>query len=212
MNKPLIVIGGGGHASVLVDILHQQKRDIVGIVSPEINSTRKVFQGIPHYIRDEDVLSFSPDTIKLINGLGSLPGSKLRKVIYEKFVMLGYEFESVIATSAIVSTYVTLAKGSQILPNAIIQTGATIGENTIINTGAIVEHDCSVGNNNHLAPSATLSGGVITKENVHIGTGASIIQSITIEAGAIIGAGSVVTKNVGPETIVYPPLNAEKAL
>ena len=55
MSKPLLIIGAGGHASVLVDILRQQKREILGIVSPEIVSRCKVFDGIDHFENDDDV-------------------------------------------------------------------------------------------------------------------------------------------------------------
>ena len=32
--KPLVIIGGGGHASVIVDILKRQKREIVAVMTP----------------------------------------------------------------------------------------------------------------------------------------------------------------------------------
>lgn len=210
MNKPLIVFGCGGHASVLIDILLQQKRDVIGCVCPEMNTTRRVFDHIPHYFSDDEVLNFSPNSIKLVNGIGSLPKNKLRAAIYDKFTALKYEFETVVAPSAIVSTYAFLANGSQILSNVIIQVGTKVGENTLVNSGAIVEHDCCIGKNNHLAPGVTISGGVSTHENVHIGTGASVIQSIVIEGNSVIGAGAVITKNVMADSVVYPARSVQK--
>ena len=88
MNKPLLIIGAGGHASVLVDILRQQQREIVGIVSPEIDTSRKVFQGIRHYTNDDDILNFESESIMLVNGIGSLPKSNLRSKIFDKFIGL----------------------------------------------------------------------------------------------------------------------------
>lgn len=203
MNKPLLIIGSGGHASVLVDILRQQNREIVGLVSPDIGYRREIFVGIERF-NDGDVSSFNRLKVNLVNGIGALPGNDLRSVLYNKFKVLGYEFETIIASNSIVSNYAQLEEGVQVLPNVVIQTGARIFSNTIINTGAIIEHDCIVGNNNHIAPGVTLSGQVVTSNNVHIGTGASVIQSVTIGQNSIVGAGCCVTKNVAENVVCFP--------
>jgi sugar O-acyltransferase (sialic acid O-acetyltransferase NeuD family) len=212
VSKPLIVIGSGGHASVLVDLLHQQKRDIQAIVSPEKPKDNIVFDDIIHLYKDDDILTFESDKVLLVNGIGSLPGNNLRKIIFDKFSALGYEFETIISDNAIVSKYAKFCSGCQIMAGAIIQANVTIGSNTIINTGATVDHDCRLGKNNHIAPGATLSGMVTTGSSVHIGTGASLIQNIKIEENSIIGAGATITKNIGKNTICYPARNKEKAL
>ena len=212
MIKPLLILGAGGHASVIVDILREQKREIIGVVSPQIDLNRAVFKGIQHYTCDEDILDFATDTVRLVNGIGAMPGASLRTSIYRNFISLGYEFETVVSSSAVVSSHAVLAAGSQIFPNATVQTGANIGENTIINSGAIIEHDCLVGKNNHVAPGATLSGDVQSGENVHFGTGSSIIQSIIIGNGVVIGAGATITKNVADNTICFPARSLYKIM
>ena len=210
MTKPLIIIGGGGHASILLDILLQQNREILGFVCPKIDSSRRIFSNIQHYSSDNDVLKWPKNSIFLVNGLGSLPKKSRREGIFEKFLALGYEFETVISSYSIVSPYAELANGCQIFPGAIVQTGAQIGENTIVNSGAIVEHDCKVGKSNHIAPNALLCGGVETQENVHVGAGATIIQSIHIGAHAIIGAGTTVINNIEGSAVVYTAKNTTK--
>ena len=211
MNKKIFILGSGGHASVLVDILLQQQIAIAGIAGPGLKSLRKSLENIPCY-QDSDLLSFKTEEILLINGIGSIPGNSLRFDVYKKFISLGYSFESVIASSAIVSPHAILASGVQVMQGAIIQAGAVIGENTIINTGVIVEHNCIIGSNNHLAPGVTLSGEVESKNNVHFGTGASVIQSIQIGNNSVIGAGATVTKNVDDNEILYPARATKKAL
>jgi sugar O-acyltransferase (sialic acid O-acetyltransferase NeuD family) len=210
--KPLLVIGAGGHASVLVDILLHQKRKILGVVGPQIVSESKVFDGIEVFNNDDDVLEFNKSAIKLVNGIGSMPKSQLRSIIFNKFKALGYEFETVISDSSIVSPYAKLDEGAQIFPGAIIQTDVTIGANTIINSGAIIEHGCVIGNDNHIAPGATLSGQVHTKEFVHVGTGASVIQNINIARNVVIGAGAIVTNNVEQNTICFPARAVKRVL
>ena len=141
MSKPLLILGAGGHASVLVDILFQQKRKILGVVSPEVDSNSKVFNGIEHFESDDEILKFDKNSIKLVNGIGSLPGNNLRSLIFNKFGAMGYEFESVIDSTAIVSSFTELGEGVQVFPGVIIQTGVSIGANCIINTGTIIDND-----------------------------------------------------------------------
>lgn len=212
MSKPLVIIGAGGHAAMLVDILKQQSATILGLVSPEQVIERQVFASIKHYISDNDILAFDEKKVLLVNGIGSLPKSNLRTRIYQKFTDLGYQFTSVIADSAIISPFAQLASDVQVLPGAIINSGTFIGKNTIVNTGAIVEHDCQIGSHNHLAPRATLSGQVASKNNVHFGTGSSIVQNVFIGENVIIGAGATITKNVADNMICFPARISQKVL
>lgn len=202
--KPLVVIGGGGHASVLVDILRSQQREILAIVSLEDISQRRVFSGLIHLKNDDDVLGFSPDSVHLVNALGMLPRSQLKCKLNEYFLSLGYSFETVISDSAQVSSFAEIEQGAQIFSGAIIQAGAVIGAHTIINSGVIIEHDSHIGEYNHIAPKATLCGQVTTHNNVYIGASATVIQNITLEQGSIVGAGAIVTKNISSEQICYP--------
>jgi sugar O-acyltransferase (sialic acid O-acetyltransferase NeuD family) len=202
--KPVIVLGAGGHAAVLIDILKQQKRKIVAIVSPDFTQKGPVFDGIEVLLQDKDVLNFEPETITLVNGIGSIPGNKLRENLYKDFIDKGYHFETVVSDNAIVSHYAILADGVQVMAGAVIQVGTSIGANCIINTSAIIDHDCEIGRHNHIAPGATLSGGVVTGDGVHIGTGANIIQLITVGADVVVGAGTTITKDVEKNTICYP--------
>lgn len=212
MNKPLVILGSGGHAGVLIDLLRQQSRAILGLVSPENPPASNLFENIPHFNSDEDILSFDKDSIKLVNGIGSLPGNNLRAILFQRFTKLGYKFETVVADNATVSTYAKLGQGVQVMSGAIIQTGAVVGANSIVNTGSIVEHDCNIGSDNHLAPGVTISGQVKSSENVHFGTGASVIQSVIFGKNVVVGAGATVTKDIPENTICYPARITKKAI
>ncbi len=198
-----MIIGGGGHASVLVDVLRQQQREIIAVVSLERPSA-KIFDDIRWFRHDSSVLKFDKDEVKLVNGVGSLPGHNSRALLFQRFVKLGYEFETVVATSAVLSKSCSLAQGVQVMPGAIIQTGVTVGENSIINTGAIIEHDCEIGGDNHVAPGVTLSGGVQSLSGAHFGTGCSVIQKICIGENAVVGAGAVLSQNLLDRGVCYP--------
>ncbi|CAM3815385.1 Putative acetyltransferase EpsM [Vibrio aerogenes CECT 7868] len=201
---PLVLIGGGGHASVLADILLRQKRQILAVISPDEVIERSVFDGIQHAQQDDDILQFQPEQVLLVNGIGVLPGSDLKKRLNQYYLSLGYRFETVIASEAVVSPYASVSEGAQVFPGAIIQAGAVIGQHTVINTGAIVEHDCSIGDYNHIAPGAVICGQVETEDDVFVGAGARVIQNLHLKQKAVVGAGAILTESLSEEEIVYP--------
>lgn len=202
MSKKIVLLGGGGHASVLADVLISQGLKISFIVAKEINEFLGAINDIEVLKDDTEVLTIPPSEIELVNGLGSLPGSHSRQTVYSFFKEKGYFFKSVVHSTAVVSKFAELSEGVQVMANSTIQALAVVGENSIINTGAIVEHDCVIGAQNHVAPGVTLSGGVKTGENVHIGTGASVIQGLNIGSGTVVGAGTTVVKNVSVGTTI----------
>lgn len=202
MTKPIIMLGSGGHASVLTEILLQQGYTLLAVVSPSKGHSL-LFSNIQHFDSDDDILQFPCNEVKLVNGLGSLPGQYLRHKLFAHFTQLNYEFESVISMYAMLSSYAAVGAGAQILTGSIIQTGATIGRGTIINSGVIIEHDCDIGNNCHIAPGAIICGGVHIGEGTHIATGANVIQGISIGRNCIITAGATVTHDMPDNSITY---------
>ncbi|RXJ72807.1 shikimate dehydrogenase [Veronia nyctiphanis] len=209
---PVVIIGGGGHASVLVDILRQQNRDILAVISPDPIDSRSVFNGILHLLSDDDIHQFETNAVRLINGIGMLPGNTIRKHVANKFEAMGYRFDSVIASSAIVSPFAQLADGVQLFPGSIVQAGSQLGTHSIVNSAALIEHDCVLGNFNHVAPRATLCGQVECHDSVFIGAGATVIQSISIGTGAIIGAGAAVTKDLSVGHICLPAQSVQQSI
>jgi len=196
MSLPIIIIGAGGHAKVLLSILKARSADVYGVTDVSNNLCGKNLKGIPILGNDDIILDYPPDTIVLVNGIGSVSSMEKRKSIYDKFKGDGYSFMNVVHPSALIMDDVHLDEGVQIMAGAIVQTGSRIGANSIINTGGIVDHDCVIGEHVHIAPGAVLSGGVQISDRSHVGTSATIIQGITVGEGAVIGAGAVVVRDV----------------
>lgn len=193
---PVIILGAGGHARVLIDILLKNKATIIGAtdVNPKMSGVSQ--WGVP-IIGDDSVLKdYPPGSVQLINALGLAITTQNRRQLFEKYKEIGYSFASVMHPSAIVGREVVLGEGVQIMAGAVIQPGAHIGHNSIVNTKASVDHDCQIGNHVHLAPGVTLSGGVRIGNGTHVGTGATVIQNIEIGSSALVGAGAVIVRMV----------------
>lgn len=196
IDLPVVVLGAGGHARVLVDTLLLNGCNIIGVVDNDKSKIGSTILGIPVIGDDGIILDYSIQQIQLANGLGSVGPTKARKDLFETFSKKGYQFPNIIHRTAIIAKNVHLEAGIQIMAAVVLQTGSFIGANTIINTKASVDHDCIIGTNVHIAPGVTLSGAVQVGDNVHIGTGATVIQGVKIGQDSIIAAGAVVIDNV----------------
>jgi UDP-perosamine 4-acetyltransferase len=203
MIRPVIVVGAGGHAKVVIDtLLSASSVEIIGVTDSNSEKMGTSILGVPVIGTDEVILQYKPEQIFLVNGIGSVGLPIARTKIFDRFKKLGYSFTTVIHPAAIVALEVVVSEGVQIMAGAIIQPGCRIGSNTIINTGAAVDHDCVIGCHVHVAPRVTISGGVQTGDGVHIGTGAVIIQGVQIGGNSVVGAGAVVINHVAEHTTV----------
>lgn len=192
---PVVIIGAGGHAKVLLDALFLMKRNVVALVEKNGIAATKIW-GVPVIEEKEFFYRYNPCSVVLVNGLGSTKQLHSRRKVYERFCGLGYSFTSVIHPSAIISPHCELASDVQVMAGAVIQAGCKVGANTIVNTRVSIDHDCQIGPNVHIAPGSVVSGGVFIGGNTHVGTGAVIIQGIDIGEQVLIAAGAVVIANI----------------
>lgn len=202
-NKPLlIIIGSGGHASVLLDILLSQSQEVVAYVSPDPANNKKLFKGIIHISSDADIEAYPANEVLLVNGIGHMPNCNLRSRLYNSFLSKGYQFTSVISQNAVISKYSKISEDAQILAGAIVQVGASIGNNSIINTSVIVEHDSEIKDHVHLAPNVTVCGNSVINSHCFIGASATIIQGLVIGQNSVVGAGVTILQNITKETFI----------
>ncbi|MGC5324875.1 acetyltransferase [Brevibacillus sp. SYSU BS000544] len=194
MTKPILILAGGGHSKVLLEVLRLQNQKVIGIVDPK--ATISKLGHICIFNSDEAVFDYPPDEILLVNGIGSVSQPLKRRQLFHFFKERGYSFADIIHPSAIISSTLSHQEGIQIMAGAIVQTDVFMGENVIVNTRASIDHDCVIGNHVHLAPGVVLSGNVHVGDMVHIGTGATVIQGINIGNDCVVGAGAVVVRDV----------------
>jgi sugar O-acyltransferase (sialic acid O-acetyltransferase NeuD family) len=196
MTAPVLIVGAGGHAKVLVDALLACGIPIVGLIDADPAKTGSRVLGVEVIGGDTAVGRFAPADIVLVNGVGTVASTAARRGVFERFKAQGYRFATVIHPSAVVAPSARLADGVQVMAGCVIQAESAIGQNAIVNTRASVDHDCVVGAHVHIAPGVTLSGGVRVGDNTHIGSGSTVLQGIAIGADCVVGAGSVVLANV----------------
>ena len=204
--RKILILGGGGHAKVIIDMLLQQKDRYVPVgcvVDNPTGATSSVL-GVP-IIGDDRCLAMQKQ-----NGISSvvvaIGNNVARKKIFHELQKLGFELPSIVSDRSIVSPFARLGAGVVIMPQAVVGPDSTIGDGAIINTGATVDHDCVIGPFAHIAPGCSLAGSVSVGELSFLGVGTAVIPERRIGTGVMVGAGAVVNKDIeNGETVVGVP-------
>jgi sugar O-acyltransferase (sialic acid O-acetyltransferase NeuD family) len=197
-DRPVIVLGAGGHARVVLDALRSIQTPVAGVVAPSAPTQLDV----PWLGDDAWLLTQHREAFSLVNALGSTRSTDARAALFVSMRDAGFAFVTVVHHRAIVAANVELGVGAMVMAGAIVQPGVRVGENVLVNTGAQLDHDCEVGAHSHIAPGVVCSGAVRIGERSHIGVGAVIVQGVSIGAGALVGAGCVVIRDVAAHSTV----------
>jgi len=204
-NQKVVILGGGGHAKMCIDIMKQMKTyEIIGIIDRNIKIGTKVM-GIPVIAKDSDIdfKRLYNDGIRLIViGIGAVKDHSMRDKVYKRLKKFGFYLPNIIHHKASIEASVIMGEGNQIMANAILGSDVIIQNNCIINSGAIVSHDSVLKNNVHIAPGAILAGGVFVGENSLIGMGSTIYLYVKIGKHVIIYNSCSITKNVPDNRII----------
>jgi len=193
MKQKLIIIGGGGHAKVIIDaVLAGDKYEVHGIIDQKLAVGTKVL-GVPVLGTDSMLSELFGQGIKnAFIGVGSIGDTSVRRDIYEKLKSVGFNLPVIIHPKAVVARDVEFGEGTFVAASATINPGTKIGKNVIINTSSSIDHDSRIGDFVHIAPGAVLCGTVTVGERTHIGLGANVVQSVNIGKNCFVPAGILV--------------------
>ncbi|TBW56705.1 acetyltransferase [Marinobacter halodurans] len=195
--KDCILIGAGGHARVIQELAELCGANILGVCDPKFQGERdQLWHGLEVLGGDEYLSEVSPEKVLLLNGIGMMPGNRVRQVVFERFAEMGFCFPPLVHPFAWLSPYACISDGVQLIAGAVVQPGASIGTNTIVNTRSSIDHDSQLGAHCHLAPGATLCGDVRIGDGSFVGAGATVTQGISVAPQTFIKAGSLTTRDV----------------
>ncbi len=204
MGKRCVFLGGGGHASVLIDALRMRAMAIPhAVLDAEPAKWGKELLGVP-IVGGDDLLPrvIAQGVRYFAVGLGSTGDTRHRQRLFNLGLEHHLEPLTIIHPSAICSRHAEVGPGCQLLPVCVINAGASLGSNVIVNSGAVVEHDCVLESHVHVATGARLASGARVGLGAHVGAGATVKQLVSIGARSIVGAGAVVVKDVPDEAVV----------
>ncbi|MBA3935955.1 MAG: acetyltransferase [Planctomycetes bacterium] len=196
MNLPVLIVGGGGHARVLIDCLRLLGATVIGVLDRNPALVGRELSGAPILGDEESIAAHRPGEVALVNGLGWTGGGAPRAALFTAYRALAYRFRSVIHPSAVVARDATLGEGVQIMAGAIVQTGCAIGDNALIYTRASIEHDCVIGEHAYVGPGVTLTSSVRVGARTLLDTGAVVALGVAIGSGCTVPVGGIVRRDL----------------
>lgn len=196
MGRPLILIGGGGHAKSCIDVIERSTDFVIeGIIDmPEmLNSDVLEYKIIGD---DSDIAGLVRKGYWFLITIGQIKSVLPRTKAWQLLMLQNANIATVISPLAYVSKHAVVGKGSIVMHGAYINAGAIIGQNTIINTGAVIEHETVIGDHNHISTGVLVNGNCAIGDEVFVGSGTTINHRVNIVNDVRIGSGSVVHKSI----------------
>lgn len=186
--KDVIIIGTGGHAKVLADIVLCAGDNLLGFLTSDADKAE--FVGFPILGRDTDYKKF--ENCSFLIGIGN---NAVREQFAER--MQGVDWYTAIHPTAIIAKIDTsIGEGSAIMANAMVCAGAHIGRHCIINTAADADHDTVMEDFSHISALSILAGGARIGKRSFMGVNSCVRDKVSIGDDCVIGAGSAVVKHI----------------
>jgi sugar O-acyltransferase (sialic acid O-acetyltransferase NeuD family) len=187
--KPIVVVGAGGHAKVVVSTLEAAGETVLAAFDDDERLWGRSLLSVP--IRGPVARLSEAGAVRAVIALGV---NALRRDISLGFPDV--EWITAVHPAAWVHSTVRLGPGTVVFAGAVIQPDTVLGAHVIVNTGASVDHDCAVGDFVHAAPGVRLAGGVGVGEGTLLGLGSTVNPGVRIGAWVIVGAGAAVVADL----------------
>lgn len=194
----IVIVGTGGHAKVVYDILKRQKMfNPVAFVS--LNEGMNDFLGLPHVHQSK----LQEEGFK--SGVVAIGDNFLRSQVTQFIQKLNPAFEliSAVHPSAQIASDVLLGVGTVVMANVVVNPGTCVASNVILNTGSVIDHDCKLDQFSSIAPGSVLGGNVQVGEFSAVSIGSNVIHGKIIGSHTVIGAGSVVLNDIPNFVVAY---------
>jgi sugar O-acyltransferase (sialic acid O-acetyltransferase NeuD family) len=200
----IVLIGGGGHGRVIIDILEKAGENrIVGILDACLQVGERVL-GYDVLGRDNDLRAIAES--QRIQGAVAAIGDNARRAEAVRAIKAECPemlFPNAIHPSAQVARSVRLGVGNVVMAGAVINSSAVVGSFCIFNTNCSVDHDARVGDFASLAPNSCLGGYVEIGEGAAVCLGANVIDRLKIGMHTIVGAGATVLHDLPSGIVAY---------
>ena len=193
----MIILGAGGLALQLYDVLIQQgiDRDLMIYEDFDSQRVRKTLQNIPKIYDWQPLVN----SHKFLLGIGQ---SSVRKNHFDLVSKAGGKFHELISEKAEVSPNASIGEGSCILPFSLVEADSILGMGVLVNAGAFIHHESFIDDFSIISPGCRILGNVKIGKNCFIGASAVILPNVRVGDNVTVGAGAVVVKDVSDNSNV----------
>lgn len=194
MTRQIILVGAGGHARSLVDVIEAEgKWSIAGFIDRADSEPASLF-GYRCLGDDSNLADLLLEVPQAVIAVGQLKSPGVRQSLFTKLVTLGAILPAIVSPKATVSPRASLGMGTVVMHGAVVNAGVRVGSNCIINSLALVEHDSVIEDHSHISTGARVNGGCFVGTGSFVGSGAVIFQGIRVSDYSVIPAGAVVKR------------------
>ncbi len=185
----IAILGAGGHAQVVVEILQQRYPERLEIV---LFDDRWEQMDRPSGGAIRGPISSVSASAGFDGAIVAIGDNRARRAIQQRLEAAGLPFLTAIHPHTAISPHAQFGTGTVAIAGVVANFGCSVGRGVILNTLSSVGHDCRVGDFAQLAPGVNLGGSSQVGEGVFLGIGAKVGPGVQIGDWSIVGAGSVV--------------------
>ncbi len=201
MSTPLAIVGAGGHACDMLDLVdainaHGHHYEVVGLFADWVpEPERLVERGISCAGSLADLARQTH--LAVVIGIAWPAGR-------EKLATAGVggerQFATLIHPSATVPKATVLGEGTVIAAGARISGNVRIGRHVYIGQNVVVGHDSRIGSFTSVLPGAIVSGDVRLGEGVLVASAAFVKERVNVGDASTLGAGGVLLRDLSAGT------------
>ena len=196
MSKGVIIMGAGGHAKVVADIILSSGDNLVGFLDDDNTKQGEVIY------KEYRVIGKISDSCKYKDKsfVVAIGDNHVRAEIVNKYD--GLMWHVAVHPRAVIADTAKIGSGTVVMAGVVVNPDTTVGRHCILNTACSIDHDNVVGDYVHISPGANLAGTVSVGDYSWICIGATVINDISIVENVVLGAGATVTDDIN-ESGVY---------
>ncbi len=199
--KPVVIIGVGGYASNLVDMMHDVNRESgselfrpVGLLDDTPSRQGQSYYGLPVLgtLREASNLR----DVYFINAIGSTNTAKAKPELINRTGIELDRFISIVHPSAYISSSATIAAGSVVCQKCVVMAESAIGIHVKTLPLATISYGAFIGDYSTVAGGAVVAAEVRIGSCAYIGANAVIRERISVGANVVIAMGAMVVADV----------------
>jgi sugar O-acyltransferase (sialic acid O-acetyltransferase NeuD family) len=199
MSKNIAIIGGGGFAKEIIEVIEMLNYKVYGIFAENNTLDNYSYYGyLDELVNHKDKF----------DGVHIAFGGITKEQIENRRKIINFLDENKIKSISLVSPLsrlantVKLGDGCYIAHFVYISQDVDIGNHVIVNNRVDIGHDSIISDNVTISPKVFCGGNVNIEEDCLIGVNSTIKQNISIGNNSIIGMSSNIMKNIKPYSLV----------
>lgn len=187
--RPHVVLGAGGHSQIVVSVLLEQDRHVVGLLDddPRRHGARVMDREV---LGPSALLEEHPEWMAVV----AIGNNEARKKMVERFPEA--RWTTVVDERAYLNPSATVGAGSVVLPFAFLGAGVRVGRHGIVSANVTLGHDTALGDYGHVAPGAQVAGAARVGEGALLGIGSTVAPGVEVGAWSTLGVGAVAARDI----------------